>query len=279
VGAGAAFTVLLASRLGFPISTTHALTGALVGAGLVAAPGALNWSGLGSAFVAPLLLSPLIAAVVMIVVYRVFMQVAGARLATDTCVCVADPLPDHDTGTGAVLGSHAMPLPVVAAGETCARAGLSSVLTARGFVDAGHYVSAGAVGFARGVNDTPKLLALLVPVQAMTPQGEGVMLALAMAAGGLLGARRVAETISHRVTVMNAEQGFCANLATAVLVMTASRFALPVSTTHVSSGALFGLGALTGQARWGTIGQIALAWLVTLPCAAACAALLWLALA
>jgi PiT family inorganic phosphate transporter len=96
-----------------------------------------------------------------------------------------------------------------------------------------------------------------------------------MAIGGLLGARRVAETISHRVTTMNAEQGFAANVTTAILVLFASRFGLPVSTTHVSSGSLFGLGAVTRQARWDTIVHIALAWVVTLPCAAVLAALLW----
>jgi hypothetical protein len=70
---------------------------------------------------------------------------------------------------------------------------------------------------------------------------------------------------SHRV----------ANVITAILVLFASRVGLPVSTTHVASGSLFGLGAVTEQAQWRTIAHIILAWVVTLPCAAACAALTW----
>jgi len=50
------------------------------------------------------------------------------------------------------------------------------------------------------------------------------------------------------------------------------------ATMHVSPGTLFGLGAVTGGAQWRTIGQIVLAWIVTLPCAALCAALLWWAI-
>ena len=64
VGCGAGATVLLASRLGFPVSTTHALTGALLGAGLVATGGAgVHFAALGQGFLLPLLVSPLLAVV------------------------------------------------------------------------------------------------------------------------------------------------------------------------------------------------------------------------
>jgi PiT family inorganic phosphate transporter len=53
---------------------------------------------------------------------------------------------------------------------------------------------------------------------------------------------------------------------------------MPVSTTHVSCGALFGIGATTGQARWNTIFQILLAWVITLPVAAALSALVFVVL-
>ena len=131
------------------------------------------------------------------------------------------------------------------------------------------------MGFARGVNDTPKLLALLLPAQILPTELALAVLAGVMAIGGLVGARRVAETMSHRVTAMTPGQGFTANVITAMLVLFASRVGLPVSTTHVSSGSLFGLGAVTGQAHWRTILNIVLAWVVTLLCAAACAALAW----
>jgi len=85
----------------------------------------------------------------------------------------------------------------------------------------------------------------------------------------------VAETMSHKITVMNHGQGFSANLATGFLVMAASLFGLPVSTTHVSVGALFGIGLTSRQADFRVIRNIMLSWLVTLPCAAIIGALVY----
>jgi PiT family inorganic phosphate transporter len=74
--------------------------------------------------------------------------------------------------------------------------------------------------------------------------------------------------MSHKITAMNHGQGFSANLATGILVILASLFGLPVSTTHVSVGALFGIGLATGQADARVMRNIALSWIITLPCAA-----------
>jgi inorganic phosphate transporter, PiT family len=208
-----------------------------------------------------------VAAVVTGGIYAIVGFAKGAT-GRDACLCVAETKlvePVHPT----------LPIAVVASRSECASYGLVPILTTRKLLDVGHYISAGAVGFARGVNDTPKLLALLIPVQVLSPQQGAILIAATMSIGGLLGARRVAETISHRVTSMNAEQGFAANVTTAVLVLFASHVGLPVSTTHVSSGSLFGLGAITGQARWHTILQIVTAWIVTLPCAALLAGMVW----
>lgn len=89
-----------------------------------------------------------------------------------------------------------------------------------------------------------------------------------IAFGGLIGARKVAETVSRRITAMDPEQGFSANLVTSFLVIFASKWGMPVSTTHVSCGALFAIGVANGQARWNVIRTILLAWLLTLPMAA-----------
>lgn len=67
---------------------------------------------------------------------------------------------------------------------------------------------------------------------------------------------------------MNHGQGFSANLATGILVIVASLFGLPVSTTHVAVGSLFGIGLATGQGNSRVMLHIALSWLITLPCAA-----------
>jgi len=77
--------------------------------------------------------------------------------------------------------------------------------------------------------------------------------------------------MGHNITSMNAGQGVSANIATAILVVLASLYGLPVSTTHVSVGSLFGIGLLTNQANFKTVIGIALAWLITLPVAAALA--------
>jgi inorganic phosphate transporter, PiT family len=66
---------------------------------------------------------------------------------------------------------------------------------------------------------------------------------------------------------MNPGQGFTANLVTSLLVTAASRFGLPVSTTHVSVGALFGIGLVNGTANRSMILVILLAWITTLPLA------------
>jgi PiT family inorganic phosphate transporter len=116
VALGAGGTGVLATRLGFPVSTTHALTGGLLGAGLMADASGVNFSKLVETFARPLLLSPLIALMVGAVIYLVLKSV---RLA-----------PDHRTRT----------------------------------LDALHFLSAGAVCFARGLNDAPKMAALLLGV-------------------------------------------------------------------------------------------------------------------
>ncbi len=137
-----------------------------------------------------------------------------------------------------------------------------------------HYLSAGAVGFARGLNDTPKIAALLVVSSALTPAARYGLVALFIALGGWLSARRVAETMSHRVTTMNSGQGFSANLVTSFLVIVASRLGMPVSTTHVSVGSLFGIGLLSGSANKRVIVSIVSSWVGTLPLAAVLAAIL-----
>jgi PiT family inorganic phosphate transporter len=278
VALGAGATVLLAARLGFPISTTHGLIGALVGAGF-AAGGPVSLGQLGSAFVLPLLLSPPLAVCVGAVIYPGF-RFARLRLGVskEMCVCagVEEPviaLPQP----GGVFAAQMRPTLSVAVDNpaACAQRYAGRVLgvNARRLLDALHFLSAGAVSFARGLNDTPKIAALLLVAAALDLRWGLLAVAAAMACGGILGARRVAETMSHKLTGMNPGQGFAANFSTALLVTTASLHGLPVSTTHVSVGALLGMGAVTGQAHWRPALGVLASWVVTLPCAALVAAL------
>lgn len=275
VALGAGVTVILATVTGFPISTTHALTGAIIGCGLVAVGSQVNLPALGNAFVLPLLLSPLLAMAVAGFLYVVF---HGGRIALglkkEWCVCIdegerviAMPQPDS------VLALRAISLPshlTVDEVENCREryGGNFLGLTSQQVVDAAHFLSAGTVSFARGLNDTPKIVALLLLWKPLDIRWGFAAIALTMAIGGLLHARKVAETMSKQITVMNHGQGFSANLTTAILVVLASLFGLPVSTTHVSVGSLVGIGLTTGRANMSMISAIVLSWVVTLPCAA-----------
>jgi PiT family inorganic phosphate transporter len=281
VATAAGATVWLSTRLGLPVSTTHALVGGLAGVGLAA--GSLDGVALASAVFGPLLLSPLVALGVTAAGYPLLRRLRLALGVThESCVCVAATPQAALTAAGAAAAARRVGLSVVH-DETARCAGYAGTVAGIGAqraLDACHLLTAGAVSFARGVNDTPKIAALLL---LAAPFGGAagpslVAVGLAMAAGGLLAARRVATTMSHRITAMNDGQAFAANLTTALLVLVASRFGLPVSTTHVSVGALFGIGAATGTARWRTIAAIVLSWLVVLPLSAALAAGLWLAL-
>jgi len=277
VGLAAAATVLLATRLGLPISTTHSLVGALVGAGWAAA-GAVSVATLGKVFLVPLLVSPVVSLAAAAVIYPT-LRWLRVRLHVDreTCLCVGERVEvvAVDGGRGATTAVRSAGIKMIVGDrERCFErySGTIAGVEAQGALDRVHYASAAAVGFARGLNDTPKIAALLLGVSALVPSYGIIAVAVVMALGGLISARRVAETMSHRITTMNHGQGFTANMVTAFLVIVASRWGVPVSTTHVSCGALFGIGTVTGNARWRTIASIAMAWVTTLPLAAALAA-------
>jgi PiT family inorganic phosphate transporter len=279
VSLGAALTVILATISGLPVSTTHALTGALVGAGLMAAPSEVQFAALGKSFVLPLLFSPLVALLLTVLIYPLF-RLARVRMGVTsrTCVCIGETfeevLPQPD-GTLTLVRLNT----VLEAGKvsTCVERYEGKMLgvSARPVLDVLHYLSGGAVGFARGLNDTPKIVALLLAGESIQPTLGLALVAFVMAIGGVLNARKVAETMSRKITRMNPGQGFTANLVTALLVTGASRLGLPVSTTHVSCGSLFGIGVVNRTASWRMILTILLAWVTTLPIGAALAALLY----
>jgi PiT family inorganic phosphate transporter len=275
---GAALTVLLATGLGIPISTTHSLTGALVGSGFVAVGLQLGFATLLISFFLPLLVSPLLAVSVAAVGYPLLSRASRFLDTTkESCVCVAsNPISVAlDSGGATVLESTPGLRIIVEQQSVCAQPASGALfgIEPQRFLDFGNFVSAGAVSFARGLNDTPKIVALSWAVSALETQWSIVCVATAMAAGGLVHSRKIAETISKRITSMDPEQGFLANVVTSLLVIFASKWGLPVSTTHISCGALFGIGIANGRAHWQMIRTILLAWLLTLPVAAVLSAL------
>ncbi|HXV80014.1 MAG TPA: anion permease [Candidatus Binatia bacterium] len=275
---GAAVTVFAATQVGMPISTTHGLTGAWMGGAIAA--GGINFLPLLQSFFLPLLVSPLIAVVLSFVTYSIVR--AGLRrvgVNKETCVCIGNEmLPATVAGQGMALAARSSSLRVIVDQEAhCVNRFTGSVwgVSTQSLMDSGHFLSAGAVSFARGLNDTPKIVAIGLTATALEITWAVGFVAFMMALGGLVSARKVAETVSKRITAMEPEQGFSANLVTGFLVIVASGWGLPVSTTHVSCGALFGIGVANGQARSKVIQTIVMAWLLTLPMAALSAGLIY----
>lgn len=272
VAAGAIVWILFASRTGLPVSTTHAIAGALVGAGIVAqGPSALHWAFLGKWVAVPLALSPLIAMALISALFPLLYR--GVLRAQTYCVCVERRLALAAPGSLALSSASATEVSsaVVSLAEDCDS---SSMVTARvGAVDALHWISSAMTSFARGLNDTPKIVAVGIAASAglgISGFGFYALIGAAMGAGSLAAGFRVTETLAGKVTPMSPAEGFCANVVTTLLVGLASLAALPVSTTHVSSGAIIGIGLHRGAAtvRWPTVRNMLMAWLVTLPVAA-----------
>jgi PiT family inorganic phosphate transporter len=286
VAMGASLTVLIAALTGIPISTTHGLTGALVGAGLMAiGPQHLGFHTLGKNFFMPLLISPVVAVMTTVVIYPAFRFLRHQLgITRQTCVCIGQkviPAQGLVCCNGQKLSvAQLSTVNIMVDEQTACQAraieyyqGNLLGINAQQILDALHFFSAGAVSFARGLNDTPKIVALCVTAKALGLQSGVVLAAFAIAIGGVLSARRVAETMSNRITSMNHGQGFSANLVTAILVIFASKWGVPVSTTHVSCGSLFGIGLTNDKANWKVIVGILSAWVLTLPMAAAIAGL------
>ncbi len=211
VGLGAALTVFLATRIGMPISTTHALVGALSGCGAVAMGSAFNFTGLGSIFLFPLLISPLMAAVCSYALYLVFRTLRQRLGVTrESCVCVGEavyPVAQVNADGTVMFRAEGQSRMKVATVEECQefyQGGLLG-LKAQKILDTAHYASAGLVSFARGLNDTPKIAGLLLVVSTLDIEIGLVAIGVAMAVGGLVHSRDVGETVSNRITPMNGQ--------------------------------------------------------------------------
>jgi inorganic phosphate transporter, PiT family len=147
-------------------------------------------------------------------------------------------------------------------------------------------VSGGFVAFTHGTNDAQKTMGIITLALISSGHLEAepfhvptwviVSAATAMAAGTYAGGWRIIKTLGTRVAKLDPPQGFAAQTSTAVILWMTARYGFPVSTTHTISGSVLGAGASTrfSAVRWGVAGNIVLAWVLTIPCAAAVGALM-----
>lgn len=279
VCSGAFVWVILATRTGIPVSTTHSITGAICGAGIAAVGfSGLIWSALGEKILLPLAFSPLLA----LIVARVFAPILKTLFsrAEKYCVCVETgktviPKPVIEKSASLISLSQISydPANLLVAEKSKCQETISSTMRFE-VMDLFHWLSAGLASFARGLNDAPKIVAIALGVSAIgindSLTSSFLLVSIAMGLGSLISGLKVTETLSEKVTPMTPQEGLSANLTTSILVSFASRFGLPVSTTHVSSGAIIGIGIRHGKhtVRWRVVYEMILAWLVTLPISA-----------
>jgi PiT family inorganic phosphate transporter len=220
---------------GLPSSSSHALIGGLIGAALVAQGwGAVQWDGVLESVVAPALVAPVLALVVSGLAILIAYRIVGRQ----------------------------RPGPV-----------------ARGF-RLGQIVSGSLFSLSHGTNDAQKTMGIIFLALVANGNAEAsddvptwvvLSAASAIALGTYAGGWRIIKTMGTRIIKMDPAQGFAAQTAGSAVILSASHVGFPLSTTHVISGAIMGAGAAKriSAVRWGVAGNIAVAWVLTLPAAAA----------
>jgi inorganic phosphate transporter, PiT family len=144
-------------------------------------------------------------------------------------------------------------------------------------------VSAAAMAFSHGSNDAQKTMGIitlaliaggLLPANSSIPLWVIVVAATAISLGTAVGGWRIIKTMGQRVVKLDPVHGFAAETTAASIIYTASHFGMPVSTTHVISSAIMGVGASDrlSAVRWGVAGNIVVAWILTIPASAIVAA-------
>ncbi|MCG2579114.1 inorganic phosphate transporter [Dechloromonas sp. XY25] len=147
-------------------------------------------------------------------------------------------------------------------------------------------LSAAAYSLGHGGNDAQKTIGIIWMLLIATGYSSStdhipswIVLACytAMGLGTMFGGWRIVKTMGNRITKLNQARGFCANSGGAVTLFLATAFGIPVSTTHTITGAIAGVGSTRGarRVRWGVAGGIVWAWILTIPCSAAMAAIAW----
>jgi PiT family inorganic phosphate transporter len=145
------------------------------------------------------------------------------------------------------------------------------------------------MAFSHGSNDAQKTLGIMtlalisagvLPAGSTIPLWVIVLAATAISLGTAAGGWRIIKTMGQRVVKLDPVHGFAAETTAASIILTASHFGMPVSTTHVISSAIIGVGASDrlSAVRWGVAGNIVMAWILTIPASGLAAAIAYLVL-
>src|SRR5215212_8375273 len=237
---GAMFWNVVTWLKGIPSSSSHALVGGLIGAGVAhASVASIQWNGLNKTLLA-IVLSPLLGLILTMII----------MLATSW-------LGIRASATGAER-------------------------TFRGL----HLASAGAYSLGHGLNDAQKTMGIITVLLYSTghlhgefhvPHWVALSCYVAIGLGTLSGGWRIIETMGTRITKLSQHQGFSASTGGTVMLITASWFGIPVSTTHTITGCIIGAGAArrASAVRWQVAQNVMVAWVITIPASASVAALFY----
>ena len=221
--------------LGLPSSSSHALIGGVVGSAFAASGAdAVLGEGVLSKVLIPAVIAPVVAFVVGVVAINLIYGIVGRE----------------------------RPGPVN-----------------RGF-RLGQVLSGGLLALAHGTNDAQKTMGVItlaliangnLSSDSDVPTWVVIAAASAISLGTYFGGWRIIRTMGTRIIKMDAAQGFSAQGAGAAVILASSHYGFPLSTTQVISGGVMGAGAgkKLSAVRWGVAGNIVVAWLLTLPAAAA----------
>ena len=227
---GAIIWNLITWYYGIPSSSSHALIGALIGAGIGSlGTGTVHWDVLLNKVLIPLVLSPaagfVIALFFMKGLYRVFANMSPARVGN--------------------------------------------------FFRRAQIVSAAFMAFSHGGNDAQKTMGIItlglvsahVLPKFQVPGWVILLSALTMAAGTAAGGQRIIHTMGMRLAHLEPIHGFAAETSAALVIETASRLGFPLSTTHVISSTILGVGAARrmNAVRWDVVTNMVRAWVLTIP--------------
>jgi PiT family inorganic phosphate transporter len=144
------------------------------------------------------------------------------------------------------------------------------------------------MAFSHGSNDAQKTMGIITLAlfsagllsSVEVPTWVILVSASALSIGTAVGGWRIMHTMGHRVVKLEPVHGFAAETTAATVILTAAQFGIPVSTTHVISAAILGVGSSRGvrAVRWGVARSILVAWIVTIPAAGIVAAAAWFVL-